>query len=1003
LASATRRAASAAFFKPAAPRVERLEPRQLLDGRPVGSLSAPNIDIWTSTYLFRVNYTDDVAVDPSTLDNQDITVTGPNGFGRTARFHRYFGGTKGNSSVLAWYKMSAPGGVWDAADNGTYTVSLNPFEVRDTQGNSGQARVLGTYTVNVPVYPSSMVAGQLVNTATGIDVQSFGAFPNDGRDDTAAIQRAIDSLPFGIHGGAVLFPAGTFNTSAPLRLPSAVQLRGQGHSTVINNSSPDFNRGTVEIISQFGNGYNIRAGVSNMTIMTAAAKGVSLAPLAGDVVGLTLTDLKFSTGGVSVDLSTERPYQAEIRNVVVENPGSAALVLGTHDGFGAINRVYGFTVLGTARANFRPEKAMIVLNGDNTVEGLTVTDVGAPVKTLHLSGRATLRRSTLLSGAQAPNGVVATIEKADTVEIDRFSSLHAGRRLEIRNVLALRVAALHLADGARLADSVSVDNISHLVIDSVRASHDIGPVDVTRFTVREQAPSDHAPSSITASETVRAFGTTVVDVQSFGAIPNDSLDDTLAIQQAIDSLPRGNGIPGPGNNIGGTVTFPRGSLFVSQPIQIPSGVWVRGFGNATLITNTSGDLSRGTFEFVSRDAHGFNVGAGIADIMIRTTNAMGIRAHESMRSGLVDARIQNVWISAGGRGIDLTASRVYHSTLQSTMVSDPGTTSLEFGDLAGYSADNRIIGLQLEGTARPNFRPETAHVVLRGEYLFESGWIEGPFGARALPLKVSGGATIRGLWLEYLATDLPTGIVAQFENVWRADVDRLIHIDEGRRLNLVNAQNVRINVLNTDGTGAMLRDVVAVDDNSRLTIGAITAQRDAGMLDHPRVIVESVFNEHDRVLVHNRVPTPAENLVVDPTFSSIVNGQPTSDAWEITWGALNDVVGTASLEAGPYGPRLKITVHSNPNNRAVAVAAKLNVPSSFIGRPAVARWRIDGYPVENPLVYTRDYARQYSARAINGATAARAPGNLIGGDQLIFLFPRAVGTYYISQVSMAVL
>ncbi len=40
--------------------------------------------------------------------------------------------------------------------------------------------------------------------------EPFGAIPNDGKDDTAAIQAAIDSLP---NGGTVIIPPGTFHVS----------------------------------------------------------------------------------------------------------------------------------------------------------------------------------------------------------------------------------------------------------------------------------------------------------------------------------------------------------------------------------------------------------------------------------------------------------------------------------------------------------------------------------------------------------------------------------------------------------------------------------------------------------------------------------------------------------------------------------------------------------------------------------------------------------------------
>lgn len=54
-----------------------------------------------------------------------------------------------------------------------------------------------------------------------VDVRSFGAQPDDGRDDTAAIQAALDSLP---PGGWLLFPPGVYEHGARLtvRTPGVV-------------------------------------------------------------------------------------------------------------------------------------------------------------------------------------------------------------------------------------------------------------------------------------------------------------------------------------------------------------------------------------------------------------------------------------------------------------------------------------------------------------------------------------------------------------------------------------------------------------------------------------------------------------------------------------------------------------------------------------------------------------------------------------------------------------
>ncbi|NOZ22190.1 MAG: S8 family serine peptidase [Planctomycetes bacterium] len=110
--------------------------------------SAPpiNSDI---TYYFDVTYRDDVAVDRSDIDSSDILVTGPNGFSQMATLDSTSpAGSDDRPELVARYALSAPGGSWDVADNGTYTVSVQASQVSDTSGNFVAAGSLGTFQVS---------------------------------------------------------------------------------------------------------------------------------------------------------------------------------------------------------------------------------------------------------------------------------------------------------------------------------------------------------------------------------------------------------------------------------------------------------------------------------------------------------------------------------------------------------------------------------------------------------------------------------------------------------------------------------------------------------------------------------------------------------------------------------------------------------------------------------------------------------------------------------------
>jgi hypothetical protein len=201
-----------------------------------------------------------------------------------------------------------------------------------------------------------------------------------------------------------------------------------------------------------------------------------------------------------------------------------------------------------------------------------------------------------------------------------------------------------------------------------------------------------------------------------------------------------------------------------------------------------------------------------------------------------------------------------------------------------------------------------------------------------------------------------------------------------------------------------------VDGNSKLSVGLVNAQMDAGLLDHPRVRVLATYNELDAAWLPNVAPARSANLLVDPLFASfaprvagIDDGgvTPGAGGWNVQWGdGFGAVAGYTALENTTTGPRLKIVITENPNHRPVALFAQLAVPADAIGHYGVARWRIDGpRPAE---VYTRSFADQYHARAMNGATVARTPNPLGRNEQFVILLNNAMGTYYLSGVSMSV-
>jgi hypothetical protein len=106
-----------------------------------------------SPYTFTVAYADDVAVAGASVGPGNVTVTGPAGVPPVAV--EFVSATGAGASVTATYRFVPPGGAWDAADSGTYTVAVGPAPVADTAGNDlTTGSPLGTFTVALSPPPA---------------------------------------------------------------------------------------------------------------------------------------------------------------------------------------------------------------------------------------------------------------------------------------------------------------------------------------------------------------------------------------------------------------------------------------------------------------------------------------------------------------------------------------------------------------------------------------------------------------------------------------------------------------------------------------------------------------------------------------------------------------------------------------------------------------------------------------------------------------------------------
>jgi hypothetical protein len=114
-----------------------------------GSLVAPNVTSGGgTTYSFTVSFSDNLAIDSTSIDGSDIRVTGPGGFDQRATLVSVTPAGNGTPRT-ATYQITAPGGAWDSLDRGTYTVAVEANQIFDSVGNPVGAASLGSFLVSL--------------------------------------------------------------------------------------------------------------------------------------------------------------------------------------------------------------------------------------------------------------------------------------------------------------------------------------------------------------------------------------------------------------------------------------------------------------------------------------------------------------------------------------------------------------------------------------------------------------------------------------------------------------------------------------------------------------------------------------------------------------------------------------------------------------------------------------------------------------------------------------
>ncbi len=159
---------------PAKPVADQIAPVAKLENTPDNSdtVTLNQLTNSTTTASFSVTFADNIGIDVATIDANDVTVTAPNGL--TVPVSLVGINTNGNGTPrTATYSIAAPGGTWDVADVGDYSIAINAAAVSDTSGNTTTAKTIGKLALNVLTPVSDGVIR--INAGASADaVDSFG-------------------------------------------------------------------------------------------------------------------------------------------------------------------------------------------------------------------------------------------------------------------------------------------------------------------------------------------------------------------------------------------------------------------------------------------------------------------------------------------------------------------------------------------------------------------------------------------------------------------------------------------------------------------------------------------------------------------------------------------------------------------------------------------------------------------------------------------------------------
>lgn len=334
---------------------------------------------------FTVTYSHYTDIDTNTLGTGDLMVSGPGGFNAPASLESVSGTGK---SLTVTYSIGAPGGTFDGADSGTYTVTMGSQTVGDGFGNFVPPGSLGSFTVNIDSPPSATLVANDVTQLGGADNALVITYADASGINASTIDvgdllvtRNGDGLALAVTGVSVDTPGNgsprvaTYSVAAP---GGSWDVTDNGTYTVslIADQISDVN-GTAAGAASLGT-FDVSVGARNFS----AAEKLTYTDASGDIVTVALK------GPGSGQVLFDDPGNADASAIVLNDSTSATTLTITSAGAGTSMPM--FTVNGALKAftgkNVDLAGAMSI---SGTVPKLTLRNASGSIDLPDASGVAT--------------------------------------------------------------------------------------------------------------------------------------------------------------------------------------------------------------------------------------------------------------------------------------------------------------------------------------------------------------------------------------------------------------------------------------------------------------------------------------------------------------------------------------------------------------------------------------------------------------------------------------